>query len=137
MVRGKGTDMHHVTDAAKRWVLRVMPVVVFAMGCVADLVLNAAATGPRAERFLPELCGLTVGMLTVLTFAARRQAYLAAGAVFLFVEMVAVTLGMPLGLRAGLCMASLATAAACFAVYLRGPWGEHDTAKAARWRGDV
>jgi hypothetical protein len=118
--------MQRATDAATKWVLWVMPVVIFAMGCVADLVLNAAATSPQAGRFLPELCGLTVGMLTVLTFAMRRQAYLAAGAIFIFVEMVAVTLHMPLGLHIGVCAASLLTAAACFAVYLRGPWTASD-----------
>ena len=114
--------MQKATDGAMRWVLWVMPVVIFAMGCVADLVLNAAATSPQAERFLPELCGLTVGILTVLAFAMRRQVYLAAGAVFIFVEMVAVTLAMPPGMHIGVCAASLLTAAACFAVYARGPW---------------
>jgi hypothetical protein len=124
MVKGRG--MQKATDAATKWVLWVMPVVIFAMGCVADLVLNAAATSSQAERFLPEVCGLTVGMLTVLTFAMRRQAYLVAGAIFVFVEMVAVTLHMPLGPHIGICAASLLTAAACFAVYLRGPWTTAD-----------
>ena len=114
--------MRKATGGVTKWVLWAMPVVVFAMGCVADLVLNAAATSPQAERFLPELCGLAVGMLTVLTFAMRRQAYLAAGLAFTFVEMVAVTLQMPLGMHIGVCAASLLTAAACFAVYVRGPW---------------
>jgi len=112
--------------AMAMWVLRVMPVVIFAMGCVADLVLNAAVHSPQAGRFLPELCGLTVGMLTVLAFAMRRQTYLAAGAVFIFVEMVAVTLQMPLGMRVVVCAASLVTAAACLAVYARGPWAAPD-----------
>jgi hypothetical protein len=118
--------MRKATDGATKWVLWAMPVVIFAMGCVADLVINAAATSPQAERFLPELCGLTVGVLTVLTFAMRRQAYLAAGAVFIFVEMVAVTLHMPPVMRAGVCAASLLTAVACLAVYLRGPWATSD-----------
>lgn len=114
--------MRRVTGGVTKWILWVMPVVVLAMGSVADLVLNAAATSPQAERFLPELFGLTVGMLTVLTFAMRRQAYLVAGVLFVFVEMVAVTLQMPLGMYIGVCAASLLTAAACFAVYARGPW---------------
>lgn len=118
----KGRGMRKATDETMRWVLWVMPVIIFAMGCVADMVLNAAATSPQAARFLPELCGLTVGMLTVLAFAMRRQAYLAAGAIFIFVEMVAVTLSMPLGMHIGVCAAALLTAAACFAVYARGPW---------------
>ena len=118
----KGSGMRKTTDAATKWVLWVMPVVIFAMGCVADLILNAAATSPQAGRFLPEVCGLTVGVLTVLAFAMRRQAYLAAGAIFIFVEMIAVTLHMPLGPHIGVCAASLLTAAACFAVYLHGPW---------------
>ncbi|MCA1666572.1 MAG: hypothetical protein LC793_04065, partial [Thermomicrobia bacterium] len=44
------------------------------------------------------------------------------GAVFLFVEMIAVTLDMPLGMRAGVCAASLVTAVACLVIYARGPW---------------
>jgi hypothetical protein len=119
--------MRKATDGARKWVLWAMPVVIFAMGCVADLVLNAAATSPQAARFLPELCGLTVGVLTVLAFAMRRQAYLAAGAVFIFVEMVAVTLHMSPVMRVGVCAASLLTAAACLAVYLRGPWATAET----------
>ncbi len=114
--------MRKATDGVMIWILRVMPVVIFAMGCVADLVLSAAARSPQAERFLPEVCGLTVGVLTVLAFAMRRQAYLAAGMVFIFVEMVAVALEMPLGMHIGVCAASLVTAAACLAIYARGPW---------------
>jgi hypothetical protein len=114
--------MRRGTDAPTRLILRLMPVIVFVMGCVADTVVNGAVNDPRAERFLPELCGMTVGMLTVLTFAMRRQAYLAAGAIFVFVEMIAVTLEMSMNLRIGLCAASLVTAAVCFAIYLRGPW---------------
>jgi hypothetical protein len=114
--------MRRGTDAPTRWLLRLMPVIVFVMGCVADAVVNGAVSDPRAERFLPELCGMTVGLLTVLTFAMRRQAYLAAGAIFIFVEMIAVTLDMSMNLRIGLCAAALVTAAACFAIYLRGPW---------------
>jgi hypothetical protein len=119
--------MRKGTDAPTRWILRLMPVIVFVMGCVADAVVNGAANDPRAQRFLPELCGMTVGMLTVLTFAMRRQAYLAAGAIFVFVEMIAVTLEMSMNLRVGLCAASLVTAAACFAIYLRGPWATPET----------
>ncbi|MHB8646800.1 MAG: hypothetical protein ACYDAR_13500 [Thermomicrobiales bacterium] len=118
--------MRKTTDGATKWVLWVMPVVIFAMGSVADLVLNAAVRSPQAGRFLPELCGLTVGMLTVLAFAMRREAYLAAAAVFIVVEMAAVTLSMPVGLRIGVCAASLLTAAACLAVYARGPWATSD-----------
>jgi hypothetical protein len=104
------------------WVLRVMPVIILAMGCFADVVLNTAVTDPQAQRFLPEICGLTVGMLTVLTFAMRRQAYLATGVIFMVVEMAAVALAMPPGIRIGTCAASLAIAIACFVIYTRGPW---------------
>lgn len=100
-----------------------MPALILAMGCIADVALNTAIHGTQLDRFLPEICGMTVGMLTVLTFAMRRQAYLAAGAAFLVVEMIAVTLttvGFPA--RMGLCAAFLLTAAACFAIYARGPW---------------
>jgi hypothetical protein len=119
--------MRKGTDAPTRWILRLMPVIVFVMGCVADAVVNGAVNDPHAQRFLPELCGMMVGMLTVLTFAMRRQAYLAAGAIFVFVEMIAVTLEMSMDLRVGLCAASLVTAAACFAIYLRGPWATPET----------
>ncbi len=115
------------TDAPTRLILRMMPVIVFVMGCVADAVVNGAVHDPQAQRFLPELCGMTVGMLTVLTFAMRRQAYFAAGAIFVCVEMIAITLEMSTGLRIGLCAASLATAAACFVIYLRGPWANPET----------
>lgn len=118
--------MRRGTDAPTRWILRLMPAIVFVMGCVADAVVNGAIHDPQAQRFLPELCGMTVGMLTVLTFAMRRQAYLAAGAIFVFVEMIAVTMEMSMDLRVGLCAASLVTAAACFVVYLRGPWATPD-----------
>jgi hypothetical protein len=114
--------MRKAHEAPMAWVLRVMPLIIFAMGCIADLVLNVAVTDPQAQRFLPEICGLTVGMLTVLTFAMRRQAYLAAGVVFMVVEMAAVALAMPFGIRLGTCAASLAVAAACLVIYTRGPW---------------
>jgi len=114
--------MRNANDAPTAWILRVMPVIILAMGCFADAVLNTAVTDPQAQRFLPEICGLTVGMLTVLTFAMRRQAYLATGVVFIVVEMAAVALAMPLGIRIGTCAASLAIAAACIAIYTRGPW---------------
>lgn len=99
-----------------------MPVVIFGMGCVADSVLNAAMHNAQAEHVLPQLCGMVVGMLTVLTFAMRRQAYLAAGVAFIFVEMVAVMLDLALLPRIGLCASSLVTAVACLVIYLRGPW---------------
>jgi len=104
-----------------------MPAVILAMGCIADVALNVAITDPQAGRFLPEVCGLAVGALTVLTFARRRHAYLAAGAIFALVEMIVVMLAVPLAPRVGLCVASLATAIACFIVYARGPWAPLDT----------
>ncbi len=63
---------------------------------------------------------------SALTFARRRHAYLAAGALFALVEMVVVTLAVPLAPRVGLWIASLATAIACFIVYARGPWSPID-----------
>ncbi len=114
--------MRRVTDGAMVWTLRIMPIIIFVMGCVADAVLNSAIHGPQADRFLPEICGMTVGMLTVLTFARRRQAYLAAGLVFVFVEMVAVTLPLSLVMRATIGGVSLTTAAASLLVYTRGAW---------------
>jgi hypothetical protein len=46
-----------------------------------------------------------------------------------------VTLEMSMNLRVGLCAASLVTAAACFAIYLRGPWATPETVY-ARERGE-
>jgi hypothetical protein len=114
--------VQRVVDAASARVLFFMPVIIFAMGCVADLVLNSAVHDPQAGRFLPEICGLTVGALTVFTFAKRRHSYLIAAAVFTFTEMVAITLPLPTIARASVCCALVLTAAACLAVYVRGPW---------------
>ncbi len=114
--------MRKAVDAVLGRALLFMPVMIFAMGCVADLVLNSAVTNPQAGKFLPEICGLTVGALTVLTFARRRHSYLVAAAVFTFTEMIAITLPLPIIVRAAVCCALVVTAAACMAVYVRGPW---------------
>ena len=105
-----------------------MPAIILAMGSVADVALNTAIHGTQLDRFLPEICGMTVGMLTVLTFAMRRQAYLASGIAFLLVEMVVVTLTtVSIPARLGLCAAALLTATACFIIYACGPWAETRT----------
>jgi hypothetical protein len=118
----KGQIVQKVIDGIVGRVLIIMPVVVFAIGCIADLALNAAVQDPRVGRFLPEICGLTVGTLTVLTFAKRRHSYFAASAVFTFAEMIAIMLPLPIIARASVCCALVVTAAACMAVYVRGPW---------------
>jgi hypothetical protein len=118
----KGQSVRKAVDVALGRVLMFMPVVIFAMGCVADLVLNSAVTNPHVAKILPEICGLTVGALTVLTFAKRRHSYLVAAAVFTFTEMIAIALPLPIIVRAFVCCALVATAAACMAVYVRGPW---------------
>lgn len=107
---------------APMWTLIAVPALIFAMGTGADIALNSAIRGSYAERFLPEICGMAVGLLTVLTFARRRVAYLAAGIFFIFVEMIVITLELPLEARAAVGAGALATAAACFALYVYGPW---------------
>jgi hypothetical protein len=109
-------------NAVLKRALIFMPLVIFVMGCVADLILNSVVEDPWAVRLLPEICGFTVGVLTVLTLAKRRHSYLVAAAVFTFTEMVAIMLPMPITVRAAFCLSLVATAAACMAVYVRGPW---------------
>jgi hypothetical protein len=125
--KGKESGMHRAIDAVCRRAMVFMPAVILGMGCIADVALNVAITDPQTGRFLPEVCGLVVGALTVLTFARRRHAYLAAGAIFALVEMTVVTVAVPSAPRLGLCAASLATAFACLLVYARGSWASPDT----------
>lgn len=107
---------------APMWTLIAVPALIFVMGAIADIALNSAIKGPYVERFLPEICGLTVGTLTVLTFARRRKAFLAAGAIFVLTQMIVITLDLPLGARAAISAGALLTAALCIAVYTYGPW---------------
>lgn len=115
---------------APMWTLIAVPALIFAMGTIADIALNSAITGGYAERFLPEIGGLTVGTLTVLTFARRRAAYLAAGVAAIVTEMTLITLDLPLMVRALAGAGALVTAAVCFFVYAYGPWQTLATAPA-------
>ncbi len=116
------TTQEKTAAIAPMWALIAVPALIFVMGTIADITLNSAIDGPFAERFLPEICGLTIGVLTVLTFARRRAAYLAAGAIFVLVEMVVITLDLPLAVRAAVGAGALVTTAACVAVAIFGPW---------------
>ncbi len=114
-------------ENAVRFSLVFAPVLVFFVGCFVDIALNSVLSGPRVSMFLPEVCGLTVGALTVLTFARRRDAYLVAGAVYAVVEMLAVTAPMDVPMRIAVCVACLAVAVICLTVYVRVPWATVQT----------
>jgi hypothetical protein len=94
---------------------------IFGVGCFADFVLSTVVHGPNIERMLPACAGLTIGTLTVLTFAKRRDAYIVAAALFTAVAIIAVTLAASVALRAGLCAASLAAVGASLASYTLVP----------------
>jgi hypothetical protein len=103
------------------WPLIVTPAMIFGAGCFADFVLSTAVHGPNIERMLPACAGLTIGTLTVLTFAKRRDAYIVAAALFTAVAIIAVTLAASVVLRAGLCAVCLATVGASLASYTLVP----------------
>jgi hypothetical protein len=103
------------------WPLIVTPAMIFAVGCFADFVLSTVVHGPNIERMLPACAGLTIGTLTVLTFAKRRDAYIVAAALFTAVAIIAVTLAASVALRAGLCAACLAAVGASLASYALVP----------------
>jgi hypothetical protein len=94
---------------------------IFAVGCFADFTLSTAVHGPNAELLLPAVAGLTVGTLTVLTFAKRRDAYIVAAALFTAVAIIAVTLAASVAARAGLCAACLAAVGTSLASYTLVP----------------
>ena len=106
---------------AATWPLIVTPAMIFGVGCFADFVLSTVVHGPNIEQMLPACAGLTIGTLTVLTFAKRRDAYLVAAALFTSVAIIAVTLAASVALRAGLCAASLAVVGASLASYTLVP----------------
>lgn len=106
---------------AATWPLIVTPAMIFGVGCFADFALSSAVHGPNAERLLPAVAGLTIGTLTVLTFARRRDAYIVAAALFTAVAIIAVTLAASVATRAGLCAASLAAVGASLASYTLVP----------------
>ncbi len=100
-----------------RWPLVVTPGLIFGVGGFADYMLSMAVHGLNAEIVLPAVAGLTVGTLTVLTFARRRDAYIVAAALFTAVAVIAVTLTVPLALRIALCACCLAAAGASLGAY--------------------
>jgi hypothetical protein len=106
---------------AAMWPLIVTPAMIFGAGCFADFVLSTAVHGPNIERMLPACAGLTIGTLTVLTFAKRSDAYIVAAALFTAVAIIAVTLAASVALRAGLCAVCLATVGASLASYILVP----------------
>lgn len=122
--------MQRVRQWAARWPLVVTPALVFVVGCAVDIAVNAAVRGDLAERFLPEVCGMTVGLLTVLTFARRRVAYIGTAAMFVLAEMIVIALPLDLPVRLALGAACLVTTAACLGVFFRVRWA---TVRPAGW----
>lgn len=122
--------MQRVRAWAARWPLVVTPALVFLVGCTVDIAINATVRGGYAERFLPEMCGLIVGILTVLTFARRRGAFVGTAVVFVLAEMILIALPLDLPVRLALCAACLGTAAACLGVFFRVRWA---TVQPAGW----
>ncbi len=122
--------MQRVRQWAAQWPLVVTPALVFVVGCAVDVAINAAVRGDLAQRLVPEVCGLAVGLLTVLTFARRRVAYVGTAAMFVLAEMVVIALPLDLTIRLVLCAACLVTAAACLGVFFRVHWA---TVRPAGW----
>lgn len=122
--------MQRVRQWAARWPLVVTPTLVFVVGCAVDIAVNSAIRGDLTERVLPEICGLTIGLLTVLTFARRRSAYIGTAAMFVLAEMVVVALPLDLSVRLALSAACFVTAAACLGVFFRVRWA---TVQPAGW----
>ena len=114
--------MRQTRDGAAMWPLVAIPALVFLTGVLMDIAINSTITGGYAERFLPEICGMFVGILTVLTFARRRTAYLGTAVVFLFTEMIAVVLPLVIEVRLVLALACVITAVLCLAMYTRFAW---------------
>jgi len=114
--------MRQTRDGAAMWPLVVTPMLVFLTGVMMDVAINSAIMGGYAERFLPEICGMLVGVLTVLTFARRRMAYLGTAAVFLCTEMIVVVLPLAIEARLVLALACVITAVLCLAMYTRFAW---------------
>lgn len=104
------------------WPLIVTPALVFVTGVAMDVAINSTITGGYAERFLPEICGLLVGLLTVLTFARRRGAFLGTALIFMLAEMIAVTLPLMIEVRLVLALACAITIVACLGMYTRFAW---------------
>ena len=104
---------------AATWPLIVTPAMTFGVGCFADFVLSTCVHGPTIEQALPTCAGLTIGALTVLTFAKRRDAYIVAAALFTAVAIIAVTLPTSVALRVSLstsCLAVVGTSLASYAL---------------------
>lgn len=107
---------------ATTWSLFLTPLLVFSVGCFVDVALNTAVAGGRLNMFLPEVCGLTVGALTVLTFSRRRSAYLLAATIFTVTEMAAVLLPMQSAMRIAVCGACVVMTALCVMIFAYVPW---------------
>lgn len=106
---------------AATWLFAVMPAIIFGVGCFVDYALSSAVHGPNVERIFPAVAGLTVGTVTVLTAAKRRDAYIAAAAIFSAVAVIAITLAAPVAIRVALCSCCLLAVAASLGAYALAP----------------
>lgn len=103
------------------WPLIVTPALIFAVGVFADFVLSAFVQGLPAESILSAVSGVTVGALTVLTFARRRDAYIVAAGLYSAVAIIAATLTISLPLRLALVVACLVAVTAALLASIVAP----------------
>ena len=102
---------------AVTWPLVVTPAVVFAVGCFVDFILSSSIQGKPAEQMFPAVSGLTVGALTVLTFARWRDAYIAAAGVYSAAAVIGATVGFSVTVRIAMIAACFVAIAASLVAY--------------------
>jgi hypothetical protein len=106
---------------AATWPLIVTPAVIFAVGCFADFVLSSSIQGRSSDQLFPAVSGLVVGVLTVLTFARMRDAYIAAAAIYSAVAVIGATVSYPVTVRVAVIAACLVAVAASLVAYTLVP----------------
>jgi hypothetical protein len=92
---------------AVTWPLMITPAVVFAVGCFVDFILSSSIQGKASEQLFPAISGLTVGALTVLTFARWRDAYIAVAAIYTAAAIIGTTVPFSVSARLGMIAACL------------------------------
>ncbi len=102
---------------AATWPLIVTPALIFAVGCFVDFILSSSIQGLPSEQLFPAVSGLTVGALTVLTFARWRDAYIAAAAVYSAAAVIGATVGFSVTVRIAMIAACLLAIAASLVAY--------------------
>jgi hypothetical protein len=106
---------------AATWPLVLTPALIFGVGCFVDFILSSSLQGKPAEQMFPAVSGLTVGALTVLTFARWRDAYIMATAVYSGAAVIGATVNYSITVRAALIAACLAAIVASLVAYTLMP----------------